>query len=127
MRGEVDLLPTHKAHLYPLGFCRRGRFVTLLGDVAPALMVAVNEARYGSLPPALQGALEDACDEAGDFFSAQVVRAEPENEAANRRRHGVSYLNVAPGPWVDACRGAIDKLMREEKTVRVLWEAVCAQ
>ena len=72
LKGEVDLLPTQKAHLYPLGFCRRGRFVTLIGDVPPQLMVAVNEARYNCLPPGVQTALVEACDAAGDFFSREV-------------------------------------------------------
>ncbi|MEE4608764.1 MAG: TRAP transporter substrate-binding protein DctP [Desulfobacteraceae bacterium] len=124
LRGEVDLLPTHKAHLYPLGFCRRGRFVTRLDDVPPVLMVAVNEARYGSLPPALQTALVEACDEAGDFFSAEVARAEPENEAANMRRHAVSYLNVDPRPWIDASRSASAALIAKTPRLRPLWEAM---
>lgn len=78
LRGEIDLLPTHKAHLFPLGFCQRGRFVTLLGDVAPLLMVAVNQNRYRCLPPGAQNALVEACNAAGDFFSEEVVRAEAE-------------------------------------------------
>ena len=124
LRGEVDLLPTHKAHLYPLGFCRRGRFVTRLGDVAPVLMVAVNEARYSILPPPLQSALADACDEAGDFFSAEVARAEPENEILNMRRHAVSYLTVDPQPWRTAGRRAAETLSAGTPAVRGLWEAI---
>jgi TRAP-type C4-dicarboxylate transport system substrate-binding protein len=123
LRGEVDLLPTHKAHLYPLGFCRRGRFVTRLGDLAPVLMVAVNEARHACLPPALQTALADACDEAGDYFSLEVARAEPDNEAANMRRYGVSYLTVDPRPWIDASRHATETLIAAVPQARALWEA----
>jgi TRAP-type C4-dicarboxylate transport system substrate-binding protein len=124
LRGEVDLLPTHKAHLYPLGFCRRGRFVSCLNDVAPVLMVAVNEARHACLPPALQAGLAEACDEAGDFFSAEVARAEPENETANVRRYGVSYLDVDPQPWIDASRRVAEALIAEAPTARTLWEAI---
>ena len=124
LRGEVDLLPTHQAHPYPLGFCRRGRVVTRLGDVAPVLMVAVNEARYGCLPPALQSVLADACDEAGDFFSAEVARAEPENEAHNMHRHAVSYLTVDPLPWWTAGRRAAEALSTKTPAVRALWEAI---
>ncbi|MGK2907000.1 MAG: TRAP transporter substrate-binding protein DctP, partial [Desulfuromonadales bacterium] len=40
---EIDVLPTHKAHLMPLGFCRYARYVTLLGGIPAAVGLAVNE------------------------------------------------------------------------------------
>ncbi len=122
--GEVDLLPTHKAHLYPLGFCRRGRFVTLLGDVSPQLMVAVNETRYNCLPPGVQTSLVAACDAAGEFFSREVVRAEAENEPANMRRYGATYLKVDIRPWQIASRRITEKLMTEWPEARKMWEAI---
>jgi len=124
LRGEVDLLPTHKAHLYPLDFCRRGRFVTLLGDVPPLLMVAVNEARYNCLPPGVQTALVDACDAAGDFFSREVIRAEAENEQANMRRYGAAYLKVDIKPWQTASRQITRNLATEWPDAQRMWEAI---
>jgi TRAP-type transport system periplasmic protein len=124
LKGEVDLLPTHKAHLYPLGFCRRGRFVTRIGDVSPQLMVAVNETRYNCLPPGVQTALMEACDAAGDFFSREVVRAEAENELANMRRYGATYLKVDIKPWQAASRQITEKLMTKWPEARKMWEAI---
>jgi len=124
LSGEVDLLPTQKAHLYPLDFCRRGRFVTLLGDVSPLLMVAVNEARYNCLPPGVQTALIEACDAAGEFFSQEVVRAEAENEPANMRRYGATYLKVDIKPWQIASRKITKKLMTEWPEAQKMWEAI---
>ncbi|MGD9972042.1 MAG: TRAP transporter substrate-binding protein DctP [Desulfatirhabdiaceae bacterium] len=124
LRGDVDLLPTHKAHLYPLGFCKRGRFVTLLGDVSPVLMVAINDARYNCLPPGIQTELIAACDAAGDFFSAEVARAEPENESANMRRYGATYLKVDIGPWQTAARRITRDLVLELPEIPGIWEAI---
>ena len=124
LKGEVDLLPTQKAHLYPLGFCRRGRFVTLIGDIPPQLMVAVNEARYNCLPPGVQTALIAACDAAGDFFSREVIRAEAENEQANMRRYGATYLKVDIKSWQTVARKITEKLMSECPEARKMWDAI---
>jgi TRAP-type transport system periplasmic protein len=124
LKGEVDLLPTQKAHLYPLGFCRRGRFVTVIGDVPPQLMVAVNEARYNCLPPSVQTALVEACDAAGDFFSQEVARAEADNEQANMRRYGATYLKVDIKPWQSASRKITEKLLTEWPEARKMWKAI---
>jgi TRAP-type C4-dicarboxylate transport system substrate-binding protein len=111
--GDIDVLPTHKAHLYPLEFCRHTRFVSLLGDLSPVLSVAVNEAKYQILRPDVQNALLDACDRAGDFFSAHVRQAEPENEALNITRFKAVYLKVALGPWHAAVARARADLLAE--------------
>ncbi len=103
--GEIDVLPTHKAHLYPLEFCRDARFVSLLGDLPPILSVAVNRTRYQILRPDTQSALLEACDRAGDFFSAKVQQAEAENEALNIARFEAAYLEVDLDPW----RTAVDR------------------
>jgi len=97
--GDIDVLPTHKAHLYPLEFCRHTRFVSLLGDLPPVLSVAVNEAKYQILRPDIQNAFLDACDRAGDFFSAHIRQAEAENEALNIARFKTAYLKVSLDPW----------------------------
>jgi TRAP-type C4-dicarboxylate transport system substrate-binding protein len=111
--GDIDVLPTHKAHLYPLEFCRQTRFVSLLGDLPPVLSVAVNEAKYQILRPDIQNALLDACDRAGDFFSAHVRRAEAANEAVNIARFKAAYLKVALDPWRAAIAGARADLLAD--------------
>jgi TRAP-type C4-dicarboxylate transport system substrate-binding protein len=111
--GDIDVLPTHKAHLYPLEFCRHTRFVSLLGDLPPVLSVAVNEAKYQILRPDIQNALLDACDRAGDFFSAHVRQAEAQNEALNIARYKAAYLKVALDPWHAAVARARADLLAE--------------
>jgi TRAP-type C4-dicarboxylate transport system substrate-binding protein len=111
--GDIDVLPTHKAHLYPLEFCRHTRFVSLLGDLPPVLSVAVNEAKYQILRPDIQNALLDACERAGDFFSAHVRQAEAENEALNIARFKTAYLKVALDPWRAAVALARADLLTE--------------
>jgi TRAP-type C4-dicarboxylate transport system substrate-binding protein len=100
--GDIDVLPTHKAHLYPLRFCRYVRYISLLGDLPPVLSVAVNEAKYQILSPEIQNALLEACDRAGVFFSRHVRQSELENEQLNIRRYKAAYLKVALDPWREA-------------------------
>jgi TRAP-type C4-dicarboxylate transport system substrate-binding protein len=89
------------------------RFVSLLGDLPPLLSVAVNEAKYQILRPDIQNALLDACDRAGDFFSAHVRQAEAENEALNIARFKTAYLKVALDPWRAAVARARADLLTE--------------
>jgi TRAP-type C4-dicarboxylate transport system substrate-binding protein len=111
--GDIDVLPTHRAHLYPLKFCRHMRFVTLLGDLPPVLSVAVNEARYQILRPDIQNALIEACDRAGDFFSEHVRQSEAENESLNIARFKAAYLKIALDPWRMAVARARKDLLVE--------------
>jgi TRAP-type C4-dicarboxylate transport system substrate-binding protein len=111
--GDIDVLPTHRAHLYPLKFCRHMRFVTLLGDLPPVLSVAVNEARYQILRPDIQNALIEACDRAGDFFSEHVSQSEAENESLNIARFKAAYLKIALDPWRMAVARARKDLLVE--------------
>jgi TRAP-type C4-dicarboxylate transport system substrate-binding protein len=99
--GDIDVLPTHKAHLYPLEFCRYARYITLLGDLPPVMSVAVNEAKYQILSPEIQNALLKACDRAGDYFSRHVRQSETENEQLNIRRYKAVYLKVSLDPWYE--------------------------
>ncbi|MFZ0726756.1 MAG: TRAP transporter substrate-binding protein DctP [Desulfobacterales bacterium] len=112
--GDIDVLPTHKAHLYPLEFCRDARFVSLLGDLPPVLCVAVNETRYRTLRPDTQAALREACDRAGVFFSRHVRKAEAENEALNIAQFKAAYIKVALDPWRTAVDRARADLLAEE-------------
>jgi TRAP-type C4-dicarboxylate transport system substrate-binding protein len=111
--GEIDVLPTHRAHLYPLKFCRHMRFVTLLGDLPPVLSVAVNESKYQILRPDVQSALAEACDRAGDFFSKHVRQSEAENEALNIAQFKAAYLKVALDPWRTAVASVRSDLLAE--------------
>ena len=77
------------------------------------LSVAVNEAKYQILRPDIQNALLDACDRAGDFFSAHVRQAEAENEALNIARFKAAYLKVALDPWHAAVARARADLLSE--------------
>lgn len=122
--GEVDILPTNKTHLYPLEFCRRGRYITMLGDIPPLLIVAVNQDRYNSLPPAFQKTLLETCDTAGDIFTQEVVRAEVENERANMRQYGAVYLKVDIEPWQNAAMRITERLMSENHSANDLWNAL---
>lgn len=111
--GDIDALPTHQAHLYPLKFCRHLPFVTLLGDLPPLLSVAVNEAKYQILRPDSQSALLEACDRAGVFFSRHVRQSEAENEALNIARFKAAYLKVALDPWRTAVAQVRSDLLAE--------------
>ncbi len=111
--GDIDVLPTHKAHLYPLRFCRYTRYISLLGDLPPLLSVAVNEAKYKILAPEIQNALLDACDRAGGFFSQHVRQSEIENEQLNIRRFKAAYLRVSLDPWHEAVAQAHRDLLAE--------------
>lgn len=98
-RGEVDVVPTHKAHLFPLGFCKYARYVTLLGDICPVLVVAINELKYRVLPPDIQKALHQASDAAGNYFSQLVRESEPKNELLNISTYQAVYLKVDLTSW----------------------------
>ena len=111
--GDIDVLPTHKAHLYPLEFCRYARYITLLGDLPPVMSVAVNEAKYQILSPEIQNALLEACDRAGAFFSRHVLQSEIENEQLNIRRYKAVYLKVSLDPWYEAVARARRDLLAE--------------
>ena len=100
--GEIDALPTRKAHLYPLRFCRHLKYVSLLGDLPAVLCVAMNEIRYQTLRPDIQNALLSACDAAGSFFSLHVRKAEDENEKQNIAWFKAAYLKVDIAPWKKA-------------------------
>ena len=122
--GHIDVLPTQKTHLYPMGFCNYARYVTRLGDVAPLLSVAVNDTKYQALPPSTQKIMVEACDWAGEMFSELIREAEEENEAKNLEEYRAAYLQVDQAPWRKAVSGAMNQLLKEGKINRVFWEAI---
>ena len=111
--GDIDVLPTHKTHLYPLEFCRHVRYISLLGDLPPVLSVAVNEAKYQILSPEIQNALLKACERAGVFFSRHVRQSEIENEQLNIRQYKAAYLKVSLDPWQEAVARARRDMLSE--------------
>ena len=122
--GHIDVLPTQKSHIYPMGFCRYARFVTRLGDVSPLMAVAVNDTKYQALPPSIQQALMDACEWSGDYFTRLVQSAEAENQAKNLAEYQAAYLQVDQTPWkTEAAR--IKKALLEDGTLnRDFWAEV---
>ena len=122
--GHIDVLPTQKAHLYPMGFCNYGRYVTRLGDAAPLLTVAVNDTKYQALPPSMQKIMVESCDWGGDQFSKLVRESEEENEAKNLEEYRAAYLQVDQAPWREAVAGATSRLLEQGKLSRDFWAAI---
>ena len=124
--GQVEVVPTHKSHVYPLHFCRHAKWVTRLGDVAPVLGLAVNETIYQALPPAVQDGLRESCDSAGEYFSELIFKAERENEQLNIRRFQATYLTVDLLPWQTAAQRIFRQIDDENVLSRRLWRTVAA-
>lgn len=119
----VDVVPTHKTHLFPLGFCRYARFVTRLGDLPPVLALGINTSRYQVLPPAIQDGLRMACDTSGELFSRSVRRAENENERLNIRRFKAVYLTVDVALWREAVDTVRSRLVEDGRLDAGAWAA----
>lgn len=98
-KGQFDVLPAYKVHLFPMGFCRFGRYVTLLGDVCPNLAIAANEAKFAALPSDIQQVLQQTYEDAGDYFRVTVRQAEEENELLNLAKYKAVYMKVDLTPW----------------------------
>jgi TRAP-type C4-dicarboxylate transport system substrate-binding protein len=109
----VDVVPTHKTHLFPLGFCRHARFVTCLNDLPPVLALGINENRYQALSPDVQTGLQEACEAAGDVFSRNIREAEAENEKHNIRQFKAVYLTVDIVLWQSAVEHVRSQLIIE--------------
>lgn len=120
----VDVVATHKTHVYPLGFCRYARYVTLIGDISPALGVGVNQSKFQVLPPDLQTTLQETCDAAGDYFTRRIQEAEQENQALNTRDHKAAYMQVDIAAWENAAGRAVRRLLRDGLIERDLWQTI---
>jgi TRAP-type C4-dicarboxylate transport system substrate-binding protein len=122
----VDVVPTHKTHLFPLGFCRYARFVTQLADLPPVLALGINTSRYQALPPAVQEGLRMACDASGEVFSRCVRQAENENERLNIRRFKAVYLTVDVALWHEAVDAVRNRLVEDGRLDADAWAAAMA-
>ena len=123
-KGLVDVVPTHKSHVYLLGFCKHAPFVTRLGDVAPVLGLAMNEVKHQILPPVIQDTLQNACVSGGDFFSDLVLREEQDNERLNIRQFKAAYLTVDIEAWQAAARNVHRRMESENLFPQALWQEV---
>lgn len=122
--GAIDAVATHKSHLYPLGFCKHARYVTLLGDVCPVVGVAMNDALFGELSIAMQQHLAAACLSAGDLFASGIIAAERENERQNLEHYSAVYLRVPLQPWHKAIGKARDLMLQRKLLPAATWHAI---
>jgi TRAP-type C4-dicarboxylate transport system substrate-binding protein len=123
-RGDIDAVATNKTHLYPLGFSKHARYVTLLSDVCPVLAVAVNDAKFQALPPDLQNCLVESCELAGDAFTATVKDAERKNEPANVAEHQAVYMRVPVAPWKEHAADLSRRLVKEGVLPAPTWKMI---
>jgi TRAP-type C4-dicarboxylate transport system substrate-binding protein len=123
-RGEIDAVATHKAHLYPLGFCKYARYVTLLGDVCPVVGVAMNDALWSRLPFEMQKHVGAACLSAGELFTRGIVVAERENEQQNLLHHNAIYLRVPIQPWRKAIDQARHAMLEQRLLPADAWRTI---
>jgi TRAP-type C4-dicarboxylate transport system substrate-binding protein len=123
-RGAIDAVATNKTHLYPLGFSKYARYVTLLGDLSPVLAVAVNDTKFQALPPDLQQCLLDSCETAGDVFTATVEEAERINEPANIAEHKAVYMRVPIEPWKARTKDLCRRLVAEAVLPLQTWTVI---
>ena len=123
-KREIDLLPTLKSFLYPLGFCKYTKYITLLDDTGANLAVAMSELRYMNLPISMYQNLEDACGRAGDRFSSMVQESEIENEKRNMAEHKATYLKVDVAPWKEVAHRIRARLLKKGELSSEAWEEI---
>lgn len=121
---EIDVLPTHKAHLMPLGFCRYARYVTLLGGIPAAVGLAVNENKYQTLPPDVQNIVAETFMQSGTHFTETVLAAEPQNEAENIERNDAVYLKVNLSSWQTPTEKIRQVLIDEGFLSQAVWDTI---
>jgi TRAP-type C4-dicarboxylate transport system substrate-binding protein len=122
--GAIDAVATHKSHLYPLGFCKHARYVTLLGDVCPVVGVAMNDALWDQLPIDMQQHLAAACLNAGELFTSAIITAERENEQQNLGHFSAVYLRVPLQPWHRAIGRARELMLQKKLLPAAAWRAI---
>jgi TRAP-type C4-dicarboxylate transport system substrate-binding protein len=121
---EIDVLPTHKAHLMPLGFCRYARYVTLLGGIPAAVGLAMNENKYQTLPPDVQNIVAETFMQASGHFTETVLTMETKNEVENIERNDAVYLKVNLLSWQTLAIKIRQELIAEGLLSQVVWDMI---
>lgn len=123
-RGHIDVLPTHNALVYSLGFCETAKYVTKVGEIPSILGVAMNEAKYQLLSPKHQEAIRAACFKAGSRFSNFVSKMDDKNEKLAMAHFKAVYINTGPAPWKDKLNLTRERLMEAGILSREVWDEV---
>lgn len=110
---EIDVMPSYKALVYPLKFCRHARYVTEIGDIASVQCVAMNETKYQLLSPGIQNALKTSCIRAGDEYSARVKEMDRQDEKLNIEEFGAVYIKAENSPWKKTAMAIRQALIKE--------------
>ncbi|MCG8633796.1 MAG: TRAP transporter substrate-binding protein DctP [Desulfobacterales bacterium] len=97
--GEIDIMPSYKAHAYPMGFCKNARYVTEMGDISTVVCVAMNEEKYQLLPPDAQAGLISSCERAGDKFSNLVLERSKTYRDLDIKENNAVYIKTDLRPW----------------------------
>jgi TRAP-type C4-dicarboxylate transport system substrate-binding protein len=122
--GPVDVLPTHHALVYSLGFCKKAKYVTHIGEMPSILVVAMNESKYQMLSPAHQEAIQKACHKAGQKFSGFVKDTEEKNEQLTMDKFNAIHINTGNEPWKEKLNHTTDQLIKKGILSRDVWQEV---
>ncbi|MDZ7759573.1 MAG: TRAP transporter substrate-binding protein DctP [Desulfovermiculus sp.] len=122
--GKIDVLPTHKSHVYPLKFCDLFKHVTLLGDLSPVLGIAINNSVYQLLLPDIQNSVAEACYNGGEYFSKVIREAEEINQALNMEQLNATYTQGNIFKWRQAASQAGKSLKRSGLLCSDIFEAI---
>ena len=123
-KGHVDGLPTHHALVYSLGFCKKAKYVTHIGEMPSILGVAMNESKFQMLSPDNQEGIKKACKKAGKKFSDFVKEMEEKNEQLTMENFKAVYINTGSQPWKEKLSHTTDQLIKEGILSRDVWQEV---
>jgi TRAP-type C4-dicarboxylate transport system substrate-binding protein len=122
--GQIDVLPTHHALVYSLGFCKHAKFVTHIGDMPAILGVAMNVKKYQLLSPKNQASIKKASLISGEKFSNFVKDMEEKNEDLTMKAFGAVYINAGSEPWKKGLDHTREQLIHQGILSREIWQEV---
>lgn len=122
--GEIDVLPTHHALVYSLGFCKHAKFITHIGSMPSILGVAMNVKKYQLLSPKNQTSIKKACLISGEKFSHFVKDMEEKNEDLTMKAFGAVYINTGSEPWIRGLDNTREQLLRKGILSSEIWQEV---
>lgn len=123
-KGEIDVLPTHHALVYSLGFCRHAKFVTHIGSMPSILGVAMNVKKYQLLSPKNQASIKKACLISGEKFSHFVRHMEKQNEDLTMKAFDAVYINTGSEPWKRGLDHTREQLFHKGVLSPEMWQEV---